>query len=83
MTENDFNSLIHQIHDIDLTIIDLLNERFDLCKTIIDNNENINTLFDGNYERDIINELTPKQNYENMVRVIWEAIVQFSRDLKE
>ena len=70
------------INIIDSLLVCLLNMRFSVAKKIGQYKKihNIHIL-DNTREQQVINRLSKKEKYPNMVKTIWITIMNFSKDL--
>lgn len=73
-----------ELDNIDNQIIDLLNQRFEICIKIGEyKKEKRQNIFDPQRELVMFERLAKQEKYENMVNSIFPYITKFSRQLQE
>lgn len=77
--------LRNYIDDIDESIVNMLNSRFDLCKKIGEKKKalGMDTVYVPEREQAIINRLSERECHIDMVRTIWPIIMEYSRSLQK
>lgn len=77
------NECREHIDSIDARIVELLNLRFNFCKIIGQEKKRLaSTVYDPTREQKIIDKLTEKEEYPDMVKTIWPHIMDFSKTLQ-
>ena len=73
------------IDDIDETILNMLNSRFDICKMIGEKKRQLGmeTVYVPEREQAIINRLSEREHHEGLVQAIWPTIMEYSRSLQK
>ena len=73
------------IDDIDETILNMLNSRFDICKMIGEKKKalGMESVYVPEREQAILNRLSEREHHAGMVYAIWPAIMEYSRSLQK
>ena len=77
------DELYDEIDKIDDQIVDLLNQRFDLCYEVNEYKKNNDLPFyDIDREMEVEDRLEPRSNYTNMINDIYRAIFKYENSLR-
>ena len=83
--ETYINTLRGYIDDIDESIVNMLNSRFDICLEIgkAKKNLGLENVYVPEREKAIIDNLSIREHHKDMVQTIWPVIMEYSRSLQK